>query len=151
MYLRASPTACLRRLHKRARGEEVSVDANYLSLLHMKHENWLTTASGGKGEWHRRLVKYLTASQKVSLHSGGSESKDEAIISEVKMDCGGASRMVSRYCWLFDAKPKFPLQVPVLVIDCEEDVNVKSEKELKSRLRTDLRLFYNYLKSRHYK
>jgi len=31
----------LRRLQKRARGEELDIDISYLTLLHNKHEKWL--------------------------------------------------------------------------------------------------------------
>mmetsp|Transcript_2561 Transcript_2561/g.8297 ORF Transcript_2561/g.8297 Transcript_2561/m.8297 type:complete len:277 (+) Transcript_2561:316-1146(+) len=48
VYLRASPTTCLRRLKKRARGEETGVDATYLTSLHSKHESWLLPEDAGE-------------------------------------------------------------------------------------------------------
>ena len=48
VYLRTSPTTCLRRLKRRARGEETGVDATYLTSLHSKHESWLLPEDAGE-------------------------------------------------------------------------------------------------------
>jgi deoxyadenosine/deoxycytidine kinase len=44
VYLRASPSTCLQRLHSRGRGEETSVPLTYLQELHDRHEEWLQPA-----------------------------------------------------------------------------------------------------------
>lgn len=41
IYLRTSPEICYSRLKKRNRSEELSVDLDYLKILHDRHEAWL--------------------------------------------------------------------------------------------------------------
>ena len=45
VYLRASPDACQRRLHNRAREEEKHVDIEYLKQIHEYHEQWFIEGS----------------------------------------------------------------------------------------------------------
>lgn len=45
IYLRAEPSVCLERVHKRDRIEESSVTLDYLTTIHQKHEEWLTNHS----------------------------------------------------------------------------------------------------------
>lgn len=45
IYLRTSPSVCLQRLHKRARGEEGSIPLEYLQQLHTRHEEWCSSFS----------------------------------------------------------------------------------------------------------
>ena len=42
IYLRAEPNICLERVHKRDRAEESSVSINYLTAIHVKHDEWLS-------------------------------------------------------------------------------------------------------------
>lgn len=46
IYLQTPPQVCYQRLLKRARSEEASVPLDYLSTLHIKHENWLIEKQG---------------------------------------------------------------------------------------------------------
>jgi deoxyadenosine/deoxycytidine kinase len=41
VYLRATPKTCLERIRARNRPEETSIDLNYLTTLHRRHEDWL--------------------------------------------------------------------------------------------------------------
>jgi deoxycitidine kinase len=41
IYNRASPEICLQRICKRSRSGESSIELDYLSLLHNKHDDWL--------------------------------------------------------------------------------------------------------------
>ena len=41
IYLRTDPGCCLKRIAKRGRKEEASIDLNYLNKLHARHEEWL--------------------------------------------------------------------------------------------------------------
>jgi deoxyadenosine/deoxycytidine kinase len=41
IYMRTTPGTCLKRLQKRARSEEKTVDLDYLQQIHERHEEWL--------------------------------------------------------------------------------------------------------------
>jgi deoxyadenosine/deoxycytidine kinase len=41
IYLRAEPETCFERVHKRDRSEEATVSIDYLTNVHIKHEEWL--------------------------------------------------------------------------------------------------------------
>lgn len=47
IYLRTTPEVCLKRLKRRARGEETEIDLQYLRTLHNKHEYWLNQDKHG--------------------------------------------------------------------------------------------------------
>ncbi len=43
VYLRTSPETCFERLLSRHRGEEMGITIDYLSQIHDRHEEWLST------------------------------------------------------------------------------------------------------------
>jgi deoxyadenosine/deoxycytidine kinase len=47
VYLRATPKTCIERIRARNRPEETSIDLNYLTTLHHRHEEWLIPRSYG--------------------------------------------------------------------------------------------------------
>lgn len=62
VYLRSSPDTCLRRLKRRSREEESTVDAKYLGQLHNRHENWLLRGSI-PGEFMRPVLVLDTTAE----------------------------------------------------------------------------------------
>lgn len=46
IYLKTAPEVCLKRMHTRDRNEESGVSLEYLTQLHLKHEEWLNTPRG---------------------------------------------------------------------------------------------------------
>lgn len=61
VYLRASPKTCLERIRARNRPEEISIDMNYLTTLHHRHEEWLMPRS--RGDIHSPPVLIVDANQ----------------------------------------------------------------------------------------
>lgn len=49
IYLRAEPSECLKRVHKRDRAEESSVSLDYLTAIHNKHDDWLSERESYNG------------------------------------------------------------------------------------------------------
>ncbi|CAF4029740.1 unnamed protein product [Adineta steineri] len=47
IYLRATPKTCLERIRARNRPEETTIDLNYLTTLHRRHEEWLIPRTYG--------------------------------------------------------------------------------------------------------
>jgi deoxyadenosine/deoxycytidine kinase len=47
VYLRATPKTCIERIRARNRPEETSINLNYLTTLHRRHEEWLMPRADG--------------------------------------------------------------------------------------------------------
>ncbi len=61
VYLRAAPDICLERIRARNRPEETSIDLNYLTTLHCRHEDWLMSRT--HGNTHSPPVLIVDANQ----------------------------------------------------------------------------------------
>ncbi len=61
VYLRAAPKTCLERIRARHRPEETSIDLNYLTTLHRRHEEWLMPRA--HGNTHSPPVLIVDANQ----------------------------------------------------------------------------------------
>jgi len=96
----------LRRLQKRARGEELDIDISYLTLLHNKHEKWL-------------MDNRIRSARCDSQHSA---------VADITINIAGRT-----------------IKTPILVIDCNEDVDVEDEASWRSGIQSKILHFRDHV------
>ncbi|GMH42028.1 hypothetical protein BSKO_09947 [Bryopsis sp. KO-2023] len=141
IYLRAEPSTCMRRLKRRGRSEETSVDENYLAGLHHKHEEWFCGKKQNKTEGSRNGSSILSAADDF-WPEVPSSLKDSVIW------LGGEGMLRG------DNPQKLPQEVhaamnrvPALVLDCDEDIDVTRDLDAKKEYASKVNAYYNYVRN----
>ena len=125
VYLRTSAETCIRRLKRRARGEETGIDIEYLQTLHDKHEAWLCPQGFGTP------AAAASASSVATVEDGGYELPD---------------LIKDNVLYLNDARVPALKNVPTLVLDYDDDINLDADEESKNRYRRMVEAFVEYVR-----
>ncbi|EKX43776.1 hypothetical protein GUITHDRAFT_140223 [Guillardia theta CCMP2712] len=90
VYLRTRPETCMRRLHKRGRGEEKSIPLDYLQQIHERHEEWLMQGAAGGKMGDRLLTRRSRGDEKPVLvvdceqEDDGRSAREEELVGQVR-------------------------------------------------------------------
>ena len=149
VYLRTSAETCIRRLKKRARGEETGIELEYLQTLHDKHEAWLCPHGFGTP-----AVIAATAETAAELAAegglgggvsgvggcgGGGDGEDEGV-------CHLPDIIKDNVMYLDDERVPALRRVPTLILDYDDDINLDADEESKNRYRRMVEAFVEYVR-----
>lgn len=161
IYLRAKPETCFRRMQKRSRNEESTVELEYLEDLHQHHEDWLW--SGGNKASESKYL-YIPRTKQTLINPSPSS---------LDLDARGAPGDM-RHIQVQEAKdlefmtPEIPAalrdtlfilderknphmvpqlnQIPALVLDCDVDVDVERDMEYREHVSEQVRQYTEYVR-----
>ncbi|KAG1677372.1 hypothetical protein FOA52_010751 [Chlamydomonas sp. UWO 241] len=160
IYLRANPDTCFRRMTKRSRNEEASVQLEYLQDLHAHHEDWLwsggvkafecvadaaflTTPASSRGLINAAAT-LSTGAPMVPMRSSPNGSRASVLVPPVPaalrdslyiLDTNHSNKLLSSLH-----------HIPALVIDCDDDVDVENDVEYKRHVGEQVRLYTDYVR-----
>lgn len=122
IYLRTTADTCIRRLKRRARGEETGIELQYLQTLHDKHEAWLCPTGFG-------------ASAPRAPVPAGLPAPPELIGDDVH--------------FVNDERVAPLRDVPALILDYDDDLDLSADAEKKNRYRQMVSAFVEYVREAH--
>lgn len=127
IYLRASPETCFARMNSRNRSEESGVSLEYLEQLHGNHERWLMPPSdNGSQSCRRAPLPSLTTKSAITV--------PEEIRGSVRFVDGAHTHAAIH-------------RLPVLVLDCDEDIDFDSSNDPHSdRLTEQVAAYFEYVR-----
>ena len=120
VYLRTTAETCMRRLERRARGEEIGIKLEYLQTLHDKHEAWLCP----------RVIR-------------GAESDFDRVTSTEVPDVIRES-----VCHVDDERVAALKGVPILILEYDDDINMESDMHVKDDYRKKVEIFVDYVRQK---
>jgi len=161
IYLRANPDTCFRRMQKRSRNEESSVQLEYLQDLHQHHEDWLW--SGGVRAAESKYL-YIPNTRQTLIHSGAGSGAAAGLplpgsptlsVRGPAVGCTDLPKIPAALrdsLYILDTAKSNKLlpsldQIPALVLNCDDDVDVDNDADYRMHVSEQVRLYTEYVRN----
>ncbi|GAX83700.1 hypothetical protein CEUSTIGMA_g11125.t1 [Chlamydomonas eustigma] len=137
IYLRAEADTCFRRMKRRSRNEENTVQLSYLKELHRYHEDWLLSGS-------------LATKFNDLQCSRAEQIKSSASPVELTYPSPGVPASIRDKVRILDYQKGSPMLpqmhlIPTLVLDCDDDVDVEKDQVYRKLIASQVQDYLEYV------